>query len=107
MSRPNVFVSYSHKNSRALKSLLPYLDTLKRANFVDVWTDRQLRGGQRWREEIRAALAAAGRCRPSHLPGVSDVDVRLRRRAAEHPGAADERHAHGPAGVRQSLDGDV
>ena len=59
MSRPNVFVSYSHKNSRALKSLLPYLDTLKRANFVDVWTDRQLRGGQRWREEIRAALAAA------------------------------------------------
>src|SRR4029450_1539292 len=59
MSRPNIFVSYAHQNRRALQSLLPYLSPLKRANLVGVWTDKELRGGQRWRDEISAALAAA------------------------------------------------
>ena len=59
MSRPTVFVSYSHLDAPALRDLLPYLTTLERDNLVEIWSDEKLRGGERWQEQISAALDAA------------------------------------------------
>jgi oligoribonuclease (3'-5' exoribonuclease) len=55
MSRPSVFVSYSHHDAEALVKLMPYLQTLQHEGLVDVWTDRELKGGDRWRDEISAS----------------------------------------------------
>src|SRR4029453_451751 len=59
MSRPTVFVSYSHKDLPVLEDLLPFLITLERDDLVEIWSDEKLRGGERWRDEISAALEAA------------------------------------------------
>ena len=59
MSRPTVFVSYSHNDLPVLEDLLPYLTTLERDDIVEIWSDEKLRGGERWRDEIGAALDAA------------------------------------------------
>jgi hypothetical protein len=54
-----VFISYSHADARMLESLLPYFATLERDQLVDVWVDRDIKGGDRWSDEIDAALGAA------------------------------------------------
>lgn len=59
MSRPSVFVSYSHRDKVFLASLLPYLQTLREENLVDIWSDVEIRGGDRWQVEIDAALEGA------------------------------------------------
>ena len=59
MSRPTVFVSYSHKDLPVLEDLLPFLITLERDDLVEIWSDEKLRGGERWRDEISAALESA------------------------------------------------
>src|SRR5260370_5660622 len=59
MARPHVFVSYSHRDDRILRSLLPYLEALRRDGVVEIWVDTELKGGNLWREEIKAALDAA------------------------------------------------
>jgi hypothetical protein len=57
MTRPRVLLSYSHLDD--LQKLLSYLAPLIREGLVDVWTDKDLRGGDRWQHEIEAALGAA------------------------------------------------
>ena len=59
MPRPGVFLSYSHRDEPVLESLLPYLSALERQGRVTVWSDQQIKGGERWREEIEAALDGA------------------------------------------------
>jgi hypothetical protein len=59
MIRPRVFVSYSHRDKSVLESLLPYLETLEREKRVTVWSDDRIRGGERWHQEIDAALNSA------------------------------------------------
>lgn len=59
MSRPAIFVSYSHRDERMLRSLLPYLKQLQFQNLAEIWTDQDLKGGDRWREEIEQALDSA------------------------------------------------
>jgi hypothetical protein len=59
MARPNVFISYSHEDQRFLRSLLPYLESLEQQNFAEIWSDEELKGGDRWPEEIEAALNSA------------------------------------------------
>jgi hypothetical protein len=56
---PRVFLSYSHRDEPILEALLPYLATLEREGLVAVWSDRQIQGGERWREAIDTALDAA------------------------------------------------
>jgi hypothetical protein len=56
-----VFVCYSHNDNDVpwLNRLLVHLKPLNRAGLIDVWSDRRLEYGERWREEITAALARA------------------------------------------------
>lgn len=56
MPRPAVFVSYSHKDEKLLKRLLPYLEQLQRDELAEIWVDTKLQGGDRWRDEIEQAL---------------------------------------------------
>lgn len=56
---PRVFLSYSHADEAVLESLLPYLNTLEDEGLVDIWSDREIKGGEQWRTKIDAALDAA------------------------------------------------
>jgi hypothetical protein len=59
VARSRVFVSYSHADSEWLKRLRVHLKPLEREGLIDVWDDTRLRGGSRWRQEIRAAIDTA------------------------------------------------
>jgi serine/threonine protein kinase len=52
-----VFVSYSHKDSRACGELLTHLAPLKVQGRLAVWSDRELAPGDRWSAEIDRALS--------------------------------------------------
>jgi nucleotide-binding universal stress UspA family protein len=54
--RQGVFISYSHADAQWLERLQKHLKPLQR-DGVEVWDDTRLRAGERWREEIREALA--------------------------------------------------
>ncbi len=56
----NIFVSYSHKDSRYLDddALLGFMKGLENEG-VEFWTDRALAAGDAWDEELRARIGAA------------------------------------------------
>jgi hypothetical protein len=57
--RQGVFISYAHKDDEAwLDSLLSHLAFLKKRG-VEIWTDRDIRPGANWHEEIQDSLARA------------------------------------------------
>lgn len=57
---PNqVFVSYSHKDQRFLDDLLAHLKPLERAGRISAWSDKQIKPGGKWFDEISKALASA------------------------------------------------
>jgi chromosomal replication initiator protein DnaA len=58
--RSNVFVSYSHRDKVWLDRLYVHLRPLERPpHRIVIWSDRSLRPGSRWKEEIQEALASA------------------------------------------------
>jgi hypothetical protein len=63
--RPLVFVSYSHKDGREKDQLCTHLLGLrgalglKRSDFILVWSDDKIGTGEKWKEEILAALSEA------------------------------------------------
>lgn len=59
MSRPAVFISYSHRDEKLLGRLLPYLESLQREKLAEIWADTKIEGGDRWRDEIEQALNSA------------------------------------------------
>ena len=59
MSSPTVFVSYSRADSDCLDRLRVHLRPLQRESAIEYWDDRSLIAGERWRDEIEAALARA------------------------------------------------
>jgi hypothetical protein len=54
-----VFISYSHVDEDYFQRILVHLRPLEMAKLIDPWSDKKIRAGDRWREEIRAALDKA------------------------------------------------
>jgi len=59
IERDLVFLSYSHKDEVWLERLTTMLKPLMRSNTISVWTDKNIKPGERWKTEIKAALARA------------------------------------------------
>jgi hypothetical protein len=57
--RDKVFFSYSHKDRKWLEKFQTMLKPLERNEKIVVWNDKQIRAGDRWKEEIQKALASA------------------------------------------------
>jgi tetratricopeptide (TPR) repeat protein len=54
--RTKVFISYSHRDEKWLKRLMTHLRPIERDHGIEVWHDKKLTSGSRWREEIASAL---------------------------------------------------
>jgi hypothetical protein len=54
-----VFVSYSHKDKKFLEDLLVHLKPLERKGRVTTWSDKQIKPGDKWFDEIKQALASS------------------------------------------------
>ncbi len=59
MSKPTVFISYSHKDEKWKDRLLPHLKMLEQQGRLEVWDDRRIDAGDSWYPEIREAMERA------------------------------------------------
>lgn len=59
MPPPQVFVSYSHRNRKALDQFARFLAPLERDGVVHAWDDREIEGGDDWRARIAQQIDAA------------------------------------------------
>jgi TIR domain len=57
--RTKVFISYSHADEDWLDRLRIHLRPLERDYGIDIWDDRKIRAGSKWREEIEKAVSSA------------------------------------------------
>jgi tetratricopeptide (TPR) repeat protein len=53
---PTVFISYSHKDEVWKDRLLEHLGGLEEEGLLKVWSDRNIKAGDEWFEEIRTAM---------------------------------------------------
>ena len=58
-TRTKVFISYSHADKDWLERLKRHLKPLVRDGSLDCWDDTHIQPGDRWKQEIRAALDKA------------------------------------------------
>jgi len=59
MSKPSVFLSYSHKDEDWKLKLRSHLKVLEQIGTFVVWDDRKIDAGETWYDEIRAAMDRA------------------------------------------------
>ena len=59
MTKPTVFISYSHRDERWKDLLRSHLGVLEQTGRITVWDDRQIDGGEEWYPEIVAAMERA------------------------------------------------
>ena len=58
-ARNQVFISYSHKDTKWLERLQVHLKPLEWIGRITRWDDTLIVPGAKWREEIREAVGAA------------------------------------------------
>jgi hypothetical protein len=59
MSKPSVFISYSHKDEEWKDKLVTHLGVLQEQGLLEIWEDRQIAGGDDWFPEIEKAIESA------------------------------------------------
>jgi len=59
MSKPVVFISYSHKDETEKEHLVSHLKVLESAGHIELWVDDRIAGGADWADEIKQAIARA------------------------------------------------
>jgi len=59
MAQPKIFVSYSHADTKHMDRLLVHLAPLKSAADFEIWTDKQIAGGNAWAPAIDQAISDA------------------------------------------------
>ncbi len=59
ITRDQVFMSYSHRETEWMKRLMTSLKPRMRFGGISVWNDEHIKVGAQWRKEIDNALAAA------------------------------------------------
>jgi tetratricopeptide (TPR) repeat protein len=59
MTKPTVFISYSHKDEEWKDRLVTHLGVLQQEGIFNVWDDRRIGAGEDWYQEIHEAMAAA------------------------------------------------
>jgi hypothetical protein len=57
--RNQIFISYSHKDSRWLQRLQIHLKPLERLGNISRWDDTSIEAGKKWRDEIKKAINVA------------------------------------------------
>ncbi|MGH9752331.1 MAG: TIR domain-containing protein, partial [Blastocatellia bacterium] len=58
MSKPLIFISYSHKDEAWKDRILSHLGISQKQELFDVWDDRRIEGGEDWFEAITSAIEA-------------------------------------------------
>jgi hypothetical protein len=59
LTRNTIFVSYSHKDGKLLDEFKTMLAPAIQSGLVDLWDDRKIPTGSKWKEEIQKALSSA------------------------------------------------
>lgn len=59
MSKPTVFISYSHKDEAWKDWLVSHLGVLQHEELLDIWDDRRIIAGDDWYPEIQNAIDTA------------------------------------------------
>ncbi len=59
MTRPTVFISYSHQDETEKEQLLSHLGVLQHTGLIDLWNDDRIGAGKDWEPEISRAMARA------------------------------------------------
>ncbi len=59
MTKPTVFISYSHMDEDWKDRLVSHLGVLQHEGLLDLWDDRRIGAGDDWYEEIQKAMTKA------------------------------------------------
>jgi hypothetical protein len=59
MTKPTVFISYSHKDEAWKDRLQPHIMMLQREGHLEVWEDRQIGHGAEWYDQIKEVMEKA------------------------------------------------
>lgn len=54
-----IFVSYAHSDTGCMERLLVHLKPLQRRSEIDCWSDKRIRPGDKWRQEIADNIGKA------------------------------------------------
>lgn len=55
----NIFIGYSHKDEEYMNRILIHLKPLELKGLIDVWVDKKIKTGDKWKIEIEKALEKA------------------------------------------------
>jgi hypothetical protein len=59
MSKPTVFISYSHLDEIWKDRLRPHLKVLEQVGRISIWDDRQIDPGGEWYDKIEVVMDEA------------------------------------------------